>query len=532
MPAPPRIVRRMLPSLLVLLTAAPAGAASTTLTILHVNDTHSRLEASGPRDASLRGTLGGLEKAAAVIAAEKRTDPSALFVHAGDVFDGDLYFDVSLGVQELLLLQDLGLDAMAVGNHEFHSGPDFLAGVLAEAWPVAGGVPLLGSNLDLSSYPLLTTWIEAPFVKDVAGVKVGFLGMTTPYDLLERPAPVVIREDFAAAAAEGVSALHAQGAQVVVCLAHLGLPLSRALAAQVVGIDVIVNGHDHVALARPESVARAGGGTTLIVSAGEFYRWVGRLRLSFDGARVRLLDYALLDVDAATPAFPLVSRAVFPLRQEIAARFGDVYAPLATATATLSRESDHRFATRDSAIGNLVTDAYRAAGNTQIALEATGLLDDDLQAGTVVAADVFHVMPYGTPELSTGGLAVRPFGLATFRMTGANLVRGLETGLAIPDVFLQVSGLRFGYDSRAPEARRVLLDTVYVDGHALELDGAYTVTVNEGVLAFLPQMGIEVTDVRPLSVTAWEAVGRRIAALGVLEPVVSGRIRDVAATGD
>ena len=55
-----------------------------TLTILHVNDSHSTLEAIGPRDANLKGTLGGVSRVATLVGLTKMTEPNVLFLHAGD----------------------------------------------------------------------------------------------------------------------------------------------------------------------------------------------------------------------------------------------------------------------------------------------------------------------------------------------------------------------------------------------------------------------------------------------------------------
>ncbi|HSN27749.1 MAG TPA: metallophosphoesterase, partial [Kofleriaceae bacterium] len=85
-------------------TATSAVTDPPIITLLHVNDTHSHLASWGPKDWKLDGRLGGLTKAASLVAREKALDPNALFVHAGDLFHGDLFFNEYLGVPELLLL--------------------------------------------------------------------------------------------------------------------------------------------------------------------------------------------------------------------------------------------------------------------------------------------------------------------------------------------------------------------------------------------------------------------------------------------
>ncbi|HUJ26275.1 MAG TPA: bifunctional UDP-sugar hydrolase/5'-nucleotidase [Myxococcales bacterium] len=517
-----------------LLVARLAGAAPTQITLLHVNDTHSHLAPFGPKNLQLSGTVGGLTKAASIIAAERAADPSALFVHGGDLMHGDFFFTEYLGVPELQLLQALGLDAMVLGNHEFDFGPDFLAAVLNAAWPAGGNFPILSTNLDLTAYPLLANWVttDASFIKDVKGVKVGFFGLTTPFEINELPAPAVLKTDLAGVAADSVAALRGKGAQVVICLAHLGLPLSRQLAAGVPGIDVIVNAHDHVALEAPEQIERPGGGVTLVVSAGDYYRWVGRLTLSVDGDAVKLGSYRLIEVDRRVPELPEVAATVRALEAGIVQRYGDVYRrPWALALGEIPVDADPARPGRDTAIGDLWTDAYRARTGTDIAIEVNGYLDEPLPPGVVVGADVFRSNSGGLPAFDpvSGAMRVAPFHLATVVLSGAELVQALDTALAASgDTFPQVSGMRFDFDSRLPAGQQVLVDSVRVQGRRLQLDRQYTVTVNEVVLMFLPLLGIPVHDPQVRTDVAFEAARDLIRARVLLLPLAEGRIRDVS----
>jgi 2',3'-cyclic-nucleotide 2'-phosphodiesterase (5'-nucleotidase family) len=92
-------------SLTVLVSFAPdVLAAEKILTILHVNDTHSHLDAFGPKNADLTGTKGGIAKAAAVIDAEKRSGSKPLLLHAGDSLPGTSSSTNTQAVAELQLL--------------------------------------------------------------------------------------------------------------------------------------------------------------------------------------------------------------------------------------------------------------------------------------------------------------------------------------------------------------------------------------------------------------------------------------------
>jgi 5'-nucleotidase/UDP-sugar diphosphatase len=506
-----------------------AAGSPQQITLLHVNDTHSHLDAWGSKDANLDGTLGGLPRAATIIAGEKATNPGALFVHGGDFMDGDFFFNEYLGVDELELLQSIGLDALVLGNHEFAFGPGFLKTVLDDTWPGgAGHVPVLGTNLDLTGYPELAPWITATLIKDVNGVKVGLFGLTTPKGALARPKPVVIGGDLVTISAAAVDALHASGAQVVVCVSHLGMDVVRPLAQAVSGIDVIVNGHDHAVLDQPEQVARPGGGTTLIVSAGDHYRWVGRLRLSVDGNQVTLVDYALLSVDANTPALTAVQDAVDLLKAGIVGRYGDVYhQQLGWAAQDIVGMFDADKAKRDTPLGNFFTDAYRAWTGTDIAIEALALLGDTLPQGPIVGADVFRAMSYGLPS----GLRVEPYHLVTFRATGSELKRVLETLIeGGKNTFPQVAGMRVRYDSSLEPGHWIF--SVQVGDADLELDRLYSVTVTEGVFSVLTaSLGLVVQDKVTLPVQAFDAARTFVTSQGEVGPTASNRLRDFAANG-
>ncbi len=81
-----------------------------TITILHMNDSHSGLAPYGPRTADLKGTRGGIARAASVIGYTKLAENNVLILHAGDFSVGDIFYNAYFGVPELRLLSTLGLD--------------------------------------------------------------------------------------------------------------------------------------------------------------------------------------------------------------------------------------------------------------------------------------------------------------------------------------------------------------------------------------------------------------------------------------
>jgi 5'-nucleotidase / UDP-sugar diphosphatase len=507
-----------------------AGAESAVVTVLHVNDTHSHLEAEGPRTKALEGTVGGIARAAVVIGQERAADPNALLLHAGDALQGDPSFNAFFGVPELEMLAAFGFDAFTVGNHELDFGSEVFGGMILPQATAFASIPMLGANVDnLAAVPSLADRIKPSILKDVNGVKVGIFGLTVPGDLTSNPAPLVIREDWTAVAATAVANLRAAGAEVVLCLSHLGVLGDRALARSVDGIDVIVGGHDHFLFEKPLTETAPGGRTVLILQAGSYWQHVGRLRFTLANGAFKLVDYRILDVDEKVPAEPAVAAQVEALRSSQAAAWGDLFGTtLGTAVKPLERTWDERSFRRDTPLGNLLTDAYRNVTKTDVALTALGLVAERIAEGPVTGLDVFRAVSYGfDPDT---GLGLR---LVTCQVTGADLLAMLELGVSqveyADDLFPQTSGLTFAYLRTRDPGGRVIPWTVFVNGRPLQAAKTYSLTVNEGIASLLPAFGIELTDVRTVPNSFEYLVLRdEIARLGTVRSLSMGRILDLA----
>lgn len=520
---------------LLLAPALQAAAAGQVITLLHLNDTHSHLDSFGPKDAQLSGTIGGLTRAATVIKAAQDRNANTLLLHGGDLFAGDLFFNRFFGVPELQVLRDLGLEAMVVGNHELDLGPDVLARTA-----VAAALPpgfLLGANVDTSGCgsepdcaPLLQL-IQASRVVEIAGVRVGVFGMTTPDDRTMMPSPLEVLGRghpgaVVAAALAAAAELRASGADVVILLSHLGLAYDEAIAnAQDAGpqIDFILGGHDHLALTSPIEVRG-----TRIVSAGAFYRYVGQLRFSLDGSSVRFEDYALLPVGPDVAPDPATQALVDSLEQDVVARYGDVYGEvIAEAGLDLGRDHDPARPSRDTALGNLVTDSYRFATRSDVGLTATGFIAERIWKGPILPADVFRSVPYGYDAAS--GLDAR---LVRVGLRGSELLRGIEVALdqlGTRDALeLQVSGLRYHYDSRKPSLQRIVPGSAQVKGRPIEPDRVYSVTANQLVATILERdLGWRFESRELTGVVEYVALRDYVRRLAEVTTHAQGRIADV-----
>ncbi len=373
-------------------------------------------------------------------------------------------------------------------------------------------------------------------IKTVGGVRIGIFGMTTPDDVMNMPHPVQILGAgdpgvIMGIAGQQVGQLRAAGADVVICLSHLGFAYDQAVAANVPGIDIIVGGHDHYVFETPTVVKNPDGKSTLILQAGAHYQYVGKLQFTLRHGAVKVLDYTLLPVDRKTPPLPEVQNVVDDLKLGIVATYGDVYhMTLARATRDLEMTTDPRQPKRDSAMGDLITDALREKTGTDIAITANGLISEGIFKGPIVGIDLFRPVSYGYDPPTGLGLKI-----ATFEITGAELVKALEIGLAYlgvnEDFFLQVSGMSFAYNAKADPGSRVVLASIRVHGRPLDLGAKYTATVNEAIAALIPYMGVQVSNLQLLPDLEYDVLKDFVMDLGRVNYQSEGRILDVTHRG-
>jgi len=472
--------------------------AQDTLTILHLNDTHSTLSSIGPRTNDLQGTQGEIARAATLIGLTKMIEPNVLTLHAGDLFIGDLFFNQYFGVAEFQLLNSLGLDAMAVGNHEWDLTPSTLYGSLQASFLPVAGFPLLSANTILEDPAVqpLKDYIHQFTLKQLGSIKVGIFGMTTPEaNVFSQPSPAVISDDIVNIALAMVDSLTAKNCDVIILLSHLGLNLDKVIASYVPGINVIVGGHDHYLLETPVEVINPLGGTTYIVQAKSNYLYVGKLQLEVNAGVISLLNYQAIPLDESIPEEPTVAAQINTLIAGIEAVYGPVYTQqIGYAALFFKEEAADLFqpGVHDTPVGNLITDAFKWKTGTDIAIQAGGSTAQPLYQGPLVGADLFRTMGYGFNTINGLG-----YQLVKFNMTGVNLLAGLEFGLSnieLSDEFLiQVSGIEYVYDGTKPANSRLV--SVKVNGVQINPVATYSVTGNELVLMVLDYLEIPVTDV-------------------------------------
>ena len=183
---------------------------------------------------------GGFAKLATVIKEEKAKG-NAFFVHAGDTISPSLLSGFDKGAHVIDILNRMGVDAMAPGNHEFDLGDAAFRARMAEA-----KFDVLATNIvDGNGLPANT---KPDKMVEVQGIKVAFFGLTTEETpIASSPGTIKFSSTIDTARAKAKE-LREKGADIVVAVAHTPLEVDM-IVARSAGVDLIIGGHDEHLLA-------------------------------------------------------------------------------------------------------------------------------------------------------------------------------------------------------------------------------------------------------------------------------------------
>ena len=530
--------------LLASLFCAAQAAEPVHISLIAINDFHGNIQPPAgsvlmPDAANASGTrvaAGGAAYLSTLVQQLKSRNPGrTLVVGAGDLVGATpLASGLFHDEPTIEVLNQIGLDVSSVGNHEFDKGrtellrlqnggcyprpADGSSGVVGVDTCMNAGTfsgarfQYLAANvLDTASG---NTLFPATALREVGGVKIGFIGLTL------RATPSVVTP----AGVEGLKflsevatvnrlapQLRAQGASAVVVLIHQGGQTSArmvqdktcpdfsgaivALADQFASsVDVVVSGHTHqeYVCLRPDG--------KLLTQTGFYGRLLTQIDLQIDPQAHRVVakdanNFVVLNgatvKDANGIPLPLPQGATAlqpdPAVEAIVRRYGDLTAPLSDMevgrlAAPLDRHSN---AAGESSLGAMVADAYLAGTSdpsygdkaAQIAFTNPGGLRADLSSSlSVTFGQLFNVLPFNNS-------------LVTMDLTGAQLLRLLEQQWEKPQPaggrILPVSnGFSYSWDASVPEGaapgtgHRVVPGSMRLQGVPMAMEQSYRVTVN------------------------------------------------------
>lgn len=439
------------------------------VTILFTHDLHSHFLPSANETGE--GEYGGYARLMTAIKVQKAIDPDAILVDGGDFSMGSLFQTAyATSALELRLMGKMGYDVTTFGNHEFDYLQSGLKSMLKTA--VSSGDPL--PEIVCSNY-LPPKEGQDGYDADLwaayndYGVK--------DYTIIERggtyyvifgvfgvdsddcaPNSGMEFEAMADAAKRTVNAAVADcesryGAHpVVVCLSHAGTEDGEGedyeLAKAVDGIDVIVSGHTHTTLDEPINV-----NGTLIVSAAEYGRNLGVIKLKFDGMGVSLVDYELIPINENIPDDPEIAALIEGYKADVErdylSKYGMTFDQVLVNNPYVFDTVDEVYATQhESTLCNIFSDAYKWSAekttgkHVDVAITASGVIRGSLPQGKVTVSDVFNAASLG---VGTEGELIGIY------LTGKDLKNAIELDASIQPLMtsaqLFMSGVEYSFNT-------------------------------------------------------------------------------------
>lgn len=432
-------------------TGVYADENTVTITIVHTNDTHSRVEAGI-----------GFAKVAAKVKELKAANPNTLVVDAGDTLHGQTFATISKGESIIKVMNAVGYDVMTPGNHDFNYGQDRLVELAGMAQ-----FPIISANLVKADG---TTLLEPYVIKEIGGLKIGIFGLSTPETAYKTNPKNVEGLTFAnpvETAKKIVAELQEKEVDAIIALAHLGIDketvdTSYLVRDNVEGIDLIIDGHSHSTLDTIDNE----GKDTKIVSTGEYNNNLGIVNLTFVDGELKTVEPSVFSNEEA---------AELETDADVIAIIEEVKEENKAITSVVVGKTDveldgvrEHVRGGETNLSNLITDAMLAASGADMAITNGGGIRASIDVGDITMEEIITVLPFGNYVI------VKEY-------TGAQILAALEHGTAnYPELagsFAQVAGVTFTLDLNEEAGKRV--KDVKIGGQPLDLEKKYKVATND-----------------------------------------------------
>ncbi len=407
-----------------------AGFSPESITIMHTNDVHGRLEGNG------KDVLG-----MARLKTYKDLVQPDLLIDAGDVFQGLPISNFSKGIDMAAVMNEVGYDAMAVGNHEFDFGFD-----TAMEYKNKLNFPILSNNTFKDGKLVF----EPYTIVEKTGKKYAIIGVTTPETATKTHPNNVKGVTFADPIAETKKAINTikdsgEAVTAYVVTGHLGIDettphewrgdtLAETLSKEYPDLNItVLDGHSHTAVDGGKQF-----GNVMYTQTGNYLNNVG------------LVDVDLTDLSkktaSLTPAESLASLeenpAVKALVDQAKANFEEWGSEVVIENNPYQFNGERdNVRTRETNLGNLIGDAMWTYGQhgfknqTDFAVTNGGGIRANIEPGKVTLGDVIAVMPFGNSisQISVTGSQVKDM----FELSLRSMAQKDENGKIILDDFNQ-----------------------------------------------------------------------------------------------
>lgn len=448
-------------------TVKAADPTIKTIDIVSMNDFHGALEESSKKDSTGKIIkMSGADIMAGKYDAIKAANPDGTtLVSAGDMFQGTPISNVLYGEPVVEMMNTMGTQVMAIGNHEFDWGIDTLNTIEKEA-----KFDVLSCNIyDKTTGNRVTYAKPYSIITNGQGIKIGFIGVTTPETKSTTMPSITSNLEFRDPGDEVkkvIPEVKSAGADLIVVVGHIGATQdsngtitgeAADLANKLNSSDVaaIISGHTHT------QVAGKVNGISIVQG---YYngRGLGHVAINYDTTDKKVVSTTPTYEDAYTTFASItkdeaVAKIVADAKAAVGSKFDQI---VGITSVDMGNDSNG-----ESVVGDWVTDAMTKAVGAQFGFETAGDLRCEIQKGEITVGDIYTLLPWDNF-------------VYTMKLTGAQIKNILENGASLKMGMVQVSGLRFKYDTSKPVGSRVF-DITDTTGKALDMNKSYTIAVND-----------------------------------------------------
>ena len=513
------------------------------LTVLFTHDLHSHLLPAANEVGG--GEYGGYARLMTAIKNAKAEDPNAILVDGGDFSMGSLFQTAyPTSAIELRMMGAMGYDVTTFGNHEYDYLQKGLKSMLNAAVSSGDALPKLvcanylppvegQEGYDAELWAAYNGYgVEKYTIIEKNGTYYAVFGIFG-FDADDcAPNSGMVFEDPAEVAQKTVDAAVAECEKnfgehpVVICLSHSGTSSGKGedyeLAEEVDGIDVIISGHTHTTLEKPILV-----NGTCIVSAAEYGKNLGILKLRFDGEGASLYDYKLVPIDEKVAEDEEIAALVESYKGDVErdylSKYGYTFDQILVNNKYVFDTVDEVYDTQhESTLCNIFSDAYKLAvekvtgKRVDVAITAAGVIRGSLPQGNVTVSDVFNAASLG---VGTEGELIGIY------LTGKDLKNALELDASVQPLMrsaqLFMSGVEYSFNTNRMIFNKIDYAMLREDGEILteiENDKLYFVVAG----MYMGQMlgSAEETSMGILTITPRDEAGDPISVDDLVNYVV------------
>ncbi|PPS22295.1 bifunctional metallophosphatase/5'-nucleotidase [Brachyspira murdochii] len=349
-------------------------------TIVHMNDTHSKNKELVSKEDGSTNRYGGAARRKTFIDNIKKTNENVIVMHAGDTITGSVFSIVYQGMDEVELMNDLGVNVSALGNHEFDFGINQLNNIISNR-----NFPTIACNVKVIATG--ENYVPSYMITNIKGINVAVVGVlqsekmniTQGLDYIDIEDEILSLKNLL-----NTTPINTTN-DMTILLSHAGFDTDKKIAESLPNVfNIIIGGHTHTLIEKPVII-----GNTTIVQAGEYGEYIGTIDVMFKNGKYAYPNYKLTRLDETIKEDETILAKIDEMQKEVDKEFNTEIAVLPYAL------TDEDIRNKSAALGNFVSDIVSSSQEgIDIALINSGSLRGELPSGKVTLGNIYEFFPF------------------------------------------------------------------------------------------------------------------------------------------